>query len=119
MLRKLYLVNTCAVVALGLLHVAFTPCNYDGFGLDAMWFAGAGLAIVFAGFLNLALLRDGGRLTQILCIVADLTVAALFGAALPLLREPQVFLGLLLFALETLGALLHGRRVERQGQTAS
>ena len=118
MLKKAYLANTCAVVALGLLHVALTPCNYGEFGLDAMWFAGAGLAIVFAGFLNLALLKDGGRLTRVLCLVANLTIAALFGAALPLLREPQVFLGLLLFVLETVAALLHGRSAAA-GQASS
>ena len=105
-MRAAYKICSWLIVALGCAHVIFTFRDYDQFSLDAMWFAGAGLALVFAGFLNVAHLRIGGRdaLVRALTVLTDAACALLFAAALSLMRQPQVFVGLVLFALATIFA---------------
>ena len=107
MLKKLYTIGTSLVIALGTLHLAFTPCAYNGLTLEAMWFFGSGLAIIFAGFLNLVAARADGKDAVVfaLCMATNAAMTALFvAAALFLLREPQVFAGSLLFAFEIVAA---------------
>jgi hypothetical protein len=102
--------NICAwlIIALGCAHLLFTLHDYDEFSMRAFWFFGSGLAIVFAGFLNVALIRDGGRdrVIRALTLVANVATALLFAAALTLMRQPQVFLGVALFAFVAVAALL-------------
>ena len=110
-MRTAYKICSWLIVALGCAHLLFTFHDYDEFSLDAMWFAGAGLALVFAGFLNVAHLRGGGRdpLLRALAFLTDAACALLFVAALSLMRQPQVFVGVALFALAALfAALLKG-----------
>ncbi len=112
-LRSAYKICAWLIVALGCAHVAFTFHDYDEFSLRAMWFAGSGLALVFAGFLNVAHLRSGGRdpVVRALTVLTDAACALLFVAALSLMRQPQVFVGASLFALAALfAALLKGER---------
>ena len=96
-----YKICSWLIVALGCAHILFTFHDYDEFSLDAMWFAGSGLALVFAGFLNVAHLRGGGRdrVVRALTVLTDALCAALFVAALSLMRQPQVYAGVALFAL--------------------
>lgn len=103
-----YKICAWLIVALGAAHIIFTFHDYEEFSLDAMWFAGSGLALVFAGFLNVAHVRAGGRdpVVRALTIVTDAACALLFAAALTLMRQPQVFVGLALFALAALFAAL-------------
>ena len=100
-MKAAYKICSWLIVALGCAHIFFTFHDYDEFSLGAMWFAGSGLALVFAGFLNVAHLRGGGRdpLVRALTLLTDVLCAALFAAALSLMRQPQVFLGLALFAV--------------------
>jgi hypothetical protein len=108
MLKTVHAVCTYLIVALGILHLLFTFHDYDAFTLRALWFASAGFAIMFAGFLNLILLRAtarDARLVRALCFIANLICAGLFGAALLLMRQPQVFVGLLLFTLAAITSL--------------
>jgi len=76
-----------------------------------MWFLSAGLAIIFAGLLNLVLLRDDGKdsFVRLLCLIADSILFLLFGAALSILEEPQVYIGLMLLAFETVAAFTLGK----------
>jgi hypothetical protein len=101
--------NVCAylIIVLGIVHLLFTFQNYDEFTLDALWFAGAGFAIVFAGFLNLITIRLGGRdaLARVLCFISNLSFVILFIAAMWLMRQPQVFVGILLFAVAAVASL--------------
>ena len=112
-MRAAYGICSWLIVALGAAHLGFTFHDYDEFSLDAMWFAGSGLALVFAGFLNVAHLRSGGgdRVVRALTILTDALCAVLFVAALSLMRQPQVFVGVALFALAALfAALIKGER---------
>ena len=112
-MRTAYKICAWLIVALGSAHIVFTFHNYDEFSLDAMWFAGSGLALVFAGFLNVAHLRGGGRdpVVRALTVLTGAACALLFVAALSLMRQPQVFVGVALFALAAVcAALLRGER---------
>ncbi|MDT7541170.1 MAG: hypothetical protein QOE33_1074 [Acidobacteriota bacterium] len=108
MLNTAYKICSWLIVALGCVHLLFTLHDYDQFSMRAFWFFGSGLAIVFAGFLNVALIRDGGRdrIIKLLCLIANATCALLFAAALTLMRRPQVFVGVALFAFVTVAAFL-------------
>ncbi|HSC77753.1 MAG TPA: hypothetical protein VLB32_04240 [Candidatus Acidoferrales bacterium] len=106
-------------ILLGGAHLLFVPLNFDRLTLGALWFAGAGLAIVFAGFLNLALARSvtGDRLLAGLALTANLFLALMFGVALSLLTQPQVVFGLALFLAQAATAYALGRvqGSQRQG----
>ena len=106
-------------ILLGGVHLLFVRLNFDRLSLGALWFAGAGLAIIFAGFLNLALARSaaGDRLLAGLALTANLILALMFGVALSLLRQPQVILGLALFSAQAVTAYMLGlaQRSQRQG----
>jgi hypothetical protein len=105
-MEKAYKICSWLMVALGCAHLLFTLHDYDEFSLGAMWFAGSGLAIVFAGFLNVAHLRGAGRdrLVRALALLANVVCALLFAAALSLMRQPQVLVGLALFAFAAFAA---------------
>jgi len=100
-LEILYKIITGLIIALGLLHIGFTPFNYRSFDMDAMWFLGTGIAIILAGFLNLVVIRESGKdmLIRILCLITNISFALLFGVALFQLGQPQVFVGLALFGM--------------------
>lgn len=112
MWRVAHKVTTGLIIALGALHCAFTAMDYDSFSLDAMWFLGTGVAIILAGFLNVAAIRVGGqdRVVKLLCLTTNLTFAALFATALWLMSQPQVFVGVALFAVGAVLVILSGRK---------
>jgi hypothetical protein len=104
MLRTAHKFLTGIILALGLLHVLVTFHDYESFTVEALWFAGAGVAIILAGFLNLIRLRAAGRdrLVRLLCLITNLILALMFLLALWILPQPQVFVGAGLF----IGALI-------------
>lgn len=78
---------------LGAVHVALTPLAFPGWTIDALWFVGAGLAILIAAAANvLGLLSPGGR-GRMLLIAINLTMAGFFVAAWTILPGPQVIVG--------------------------
>lgn len=111
MLRTAHKILTWLMIALGSLHVLFTFHDYDEFSLRALWFASAGVAIILAGFLNIVLLRDAGKdkVVRLLSILTNIIFALMFSAALYLMRQPQVFFGVALFAVAAVVTLLTPR----------
>ena len=107
-MTTLHRIVTGLIIALGILHLGFTPFNYGRFDMNAMWFLGSGLAIILAGFLNIAVIRGRGRdrLVWSLGVIANLTFAILFGVGLVLLTQPQVFVGVALFGSATICTVL-------------
>jgi hypothetical protein len=107
MWRVVHKTTTGLIIALGAIHCSFTAQNYEGFTLDAMWFLVSGMAIILAGFLNVAAIRDSGRdrVVRLLCLTANLIFVVLFGAALWLLAQPQVIMGVVLFVVATIAVL--------------
>jgi asparagine N-glycosylation enzyme membrane subunit Stt3 len=96
------------MIALGLVHAAFTFHDYDSFSLRALWFASAGVALVLAGFINIILLREAGKdkVVWLLCLITNIIFAVMFASALSLMMQPQVFVGVALFAAATITAFL-------------
>ena len=62
MMKTVHTIASILIVALGLLHCGFTFNNYHGITFDAAWFLGTGFAIILAGLMNIAMLRDGGKI---------------------------------------------------------
>lgn len=111
MLKIAHKILSAIIIALGVLHVSVTFYDYDSFSLRALWFAGAGVAIILAGFLNVILLRDVGkdRVVWLLCLLTNLIFAVMFVLALLVLPQPQVFVGAGLFIAATLFSLIRSR----------
>ena len=112
MWKIIHKVTTGLIIALGFVHLAFTAMEYASFSLDALWFLGSGLAIVYAGFLNVAVIRSTGddRMVRVLGLIANLLLAGLFAGTLSLMRPPQVFVGLALFVIAGVCVLARSRR---------
>lgn len=112
MLRTAHKILTVLMIALGSLHLLFTFHDYDEFSLRALWFASAGVAIILAGFLNIVLLRDVGedKVVRLLCIITNMIFAVMFSAALYLMQQPQVFFGIVLFAVAAVITALMPRK---------
>ena len=108
MLTAIHKVSSFLLIALGIVHTALTRVFFQEFSIDALWFAGSGLAMIFVGFLNIVMSGEAGRdrLVRILCYAANL-LTLVFGLVLIRLdREPQVILGLLLIAIMTITAFM-------------
>jgi len=101
MLSLAHKITSALIILLGILHCVFTAWNYDQFTLDAMWFFGTGVAIILAGFLNVTVIRTSGgdRIVNLLCLTTNLAFVILFIVALMLLSQPQVLVGIALFAV--------------------
>ncbi len=112
MLKTTHKILTGIIIALGVLHVSVTFHDYESFSVGALWFAGAGVAIILAGFLNVILLRDASKDTvvRVLCLITNLTFAVMFLLALLVLPQPQVFVGAGLFIAATLLSIIKPRK---------
>ena len=108
MTRTIHDIASYLLIALGAVHTALTPVFYGRLTPNAMWFAGAGLAMVFVGFLNVILSRGAGRdsLARWLVYVANLLTLAFGAVTVVLDSEPQVIFGMLLIATITVAAFL-------------
>jgi hypothetical protein len=108
MVRTAHKILTGLIIALGLFHILFTFHDYDEFSLRALWFASAGVAMILAGFLNVVLLRDVGndKVVRLLCVLTNSIFAVMFAAALYLMQQPQVFIGIALFLVAAITAFL-------------
>jgi hypothetical protein len=97
MLRAFYWIIITLILLLGLAHSYIALfCMY--FSEETLWFFGSGMAIIFAGLFNLLCLIENGKNTRILTFMVNLVVVGLFIAALKVLAEPQVYVGICLFA---------------------
>lgn len=103
-MKTIHTAASVLIIALGLAHCGFTFHNYHGISYDAAWFLGTGFAIILAGFINIAMLRDGGRDTVIwaMALITNLVFLLGFAAASYMMQQPQVFIGAILFLLTTI-----------------
>ena len=105
--------SAIVVLALGVVHCALTPVIYRPFSLSALWFFAAGLALVFAGMLNVLRLKGpGSPLLHSFSSVANaslLLVAVLFALKVNLAHNPQGVVLLIALAGEFLFSLTRRR----------
>jgi len=74
---------------------------------DTLWFVGSGMAIIFAGLLNfVAMHRGGSKFTKWIAVMTNGINCAMFCFALPILNEPQVYVGITIFLVATVAFLL-------------
>ena len=118
-LRRTTLGLAIAAGLLGTGHLALTPLLYPGWTLDSLWFVGTGLAMLTGAGANLLGIGEGGRVRRAGLVLINLAMAAFFASAWPVLPEPQVALGGLLFAgLAACAALFSNIASERGKQNA-
>lgn len=93
------------IILLGITHISFAfPLHMN---TDTLWFVGAGMAIVFSGLLNfVAIDRGGSRFTKSVALIVNAFNCWMFCFALPILNEPQVYIGIVIFAITTLAFLI-------------
>ena len=103
-MRRAAWVASLLIVALGCVHIGVTFFQYYGLSFEAVWFFGTGVAIVMAGFLNIAMIRNRGTDTVVWVMTLGTNVFFLLGfaAASYMMRQPQVFIGTALFAMSTI-----------------
>jgi hypothetical protein len=108
MIRTVHAAASSLLIALGAVHTALTPVFYGRLTPNAVWFAGAGLAMIFVGFLNVVLSRGAGRdtLSRVLVYVANLLTLGFGSVTVYLDGEPQVIFGMILIAAITASAFL-------------
>jgi len=94
-MRIFYKIVMGLIIALGSLHSILTFVFYKEFSPRALWFFGAGLALLMLGFLNVANFRHGSdKIIRTLCVVSNLIFTALFVAASFIMPDPQVYVGI-------------------------
>ena len=94
MRKKVDYIATILLLILGSIHTILTPVFYKTFDLNALWFAGTGLAFVFLGFINIFRIKTTERIIKIFCLFGN--VLAFFYCILIVLKlgEPQAFISL-------------------------
>lgn len=94
-MQKVYAISSWLIILLGVGHTIMTPVFYHQLTLDALWFAGTGLALIFLGILNVFAIKTAITIINTVCICANLLVTIYFFLillAFPKL-EPQAIIG--------------------------
>lgn len=112
MARRLHQISTYLLIALGVVHTSLTPFFNEGFSVEAMYFASAGLAMIVVGFLNIAMSRNksSDRVLVILCYIANVLYVVFGLLTAQALGEPQAYFGLVLILTMTVTSFLVGMR---------
>lgn len=109
MTRRVHWTAATATVLLGSGHIALTLPIHGTLSLTALWFAGSGLAMVFAGLMNMVALRAIDRASGLPAFLTSALSAAFFAMIWLSLKEPQVVVGLGLFVVMAGLSLTLGR----------
>lgn len=100
-MHNLIRIISAIIILLGIVHISFAfPLHMN---TETLWFTGAGMAIIFSGFLNLAAIDRGGSVfTKGLAFITNAINCALFAFAVPVLDQPQVYIGIVIFLIAML-----------------
>src|ERR1044071_2094449 len=100
-MRTTIKIASSLVIALGLIHTYIALfCRY--MDSNALWFFGAGFAIIFAGLVNFMALDGGGsRFRTGAALGANALLLGMFCYAIPILNNSQVYIGIVLFLVTT------------------
>jgi len=94
-MKRFYWVFTIVITLLGVVHIGATPFFYKSFNLDAIWFAGGGLAVAYAGVINIINLKAMDTFIRRIAILSN-GIALLFILAIALkLFAPQVIVSII------------------------
>jgi isochorismate pyruvate lyase len=114
MLKRIDLALALALLLLGVAHTALTPYFYRGFTLDALWFAGTGLSLIFAALLHLVRRDSESTRASWAAFYSGLGAAAFTVLLAVKLRQPQAYAVLVI-----LGSLCVTSWLSRKSQDRS
>jgi hypothetical protein len=114
--RRTTLALAIAAGLLGTGHLALTPLLYRDWTLDSLWFVGTGLAMLIGAGANLLGIGAGNRMRRAGLVLINLAMTAFFASAWPVLPEPQVVVGGVLFAALAACAALFSDKAPAQGK---
>lgn len=109
MARTLHKLCAVLFVGLGVVHTLFTFTFAERLTQGAVWFAGSGLAMIFAGFVNLAFGRGAAgrdRVVRLLCYLTNALLLVFGALAAVAVQEPQGYLGIALIVVMAVTAFL-------------
>lgn len=100
-LRRSRWVLAVSIILFGLVHISFVfPVTTWNTGM--LWFVGTGVMLVFAGFLNLAVIQYCVKsLIGYLTLISNVICLGLFILSLWIMSGPQVYTGITLFFVAT------------------
>ena len=112
MLKRLSRIAAYMMIALGVVHLSFTPFAFSRFTDNTVWFMGAGLAPIFAGFLNIVWVTNAGndRVIYVMCLIANIGLLSLFVLAAFVIPSPPPFIGSSLTLIASI-AMIASRQV--------
>lgn len=93
---KFHSIVSYLIILLGIIHIYFVTC-LNSFDTYALWFIGTGIAIIFAGFINLLRIKSVEKIVFKICILTNFIMMFLFFISLFILKEAQVIVGIILF----------------------
>jgi hypothetical protein len=99
------------LLMLGVIHCALTPVFYKSFSLDAIWFFGTGLSLVFLSLLNIAASRLLVPWLLTITLIANIIGTLHSIAILYVLNAPQAYIGLLFFVTVLLACWAARRQI--------
>ena len=111
MLRLLSKIAAYLIIAIGVIHLSFTPFAYRRFSDNTIWFMGAGLASIFAGFLNIVWVRNIGKdhAIYVLCLIANIILLSFFALAAFVIPSPPPFIGVTLSLFQSIAVIVSGK----------
>lgn len=98
MISKAHTIVSYLIILFGIIHIYFVHC-LDSFDSYALWFIGAGIAIIFTGFINLIRTKSSEKIVFSICILTNFITASLFVFALFAMQNPQVYIGIFIFVI--------------------
>ncbi len=96
MRTKIHSIVSYLIILLGIIHIYFVTC-LNSFDTYALWFIGTGIAIIFAGFINLIRIKSVENIVFKISILTNISMMLLFFLSFFILQEPQVIVGVILF----------------------
>ncbi|MFZ0704479.1 MAG: hypothetical protein WAM71_02665 [Candidatus Korobacteraceae bacterium] len=110
-MRTLDIVIGWLLIAFGAIHIALTRRVHPNLDIDAIWFASGGLLIIAIGSLNLlrvaySSVAKGVRVVSVIANIVLLALMLWIATLLPMRRNPQVLIGLILVLLLTVFSVL-------------
>ncbi len=101
---KVHPIVSYLIILFGIIHISFASC-LDSFDTYALWFIGAGIAIIFAGFINLIRTKSSEKIVFRICALTNFITTSLFVIALFAMQKPQVYIGIIVFSLASILSL--------------
>jgi hypothetical protein len=104
-MRLLQKITAYLLVVMGIVHIALTPMFFRQFGLDVLWFAGTGLALIFLGNINLMVLISRRSGFYMMAITSNIMALLLVVVILSMNPSIQAYISFILVLLLTLSAV--------------